>query len=449
MSVFKMTKATHSTGYHLLRSDPTLADKLEEPTESIREQDSAEDEAPTADKSPLWKAVVNLMSDIEGTGLLALPYVIAQSGLVAIAAMVVVPFIAFYTGAILIDCLYDKNDTGERVRVRSNYKQLGEACSPRFGGTIVSAIQLVDLFLLASLYLVLCASLSTAIFPDLPLSDKVWMLIAAALGLPTLFVKNLSQVAWMSLLSVIALMVAVISVLAYGIAHEYSWAPTEILVWNIDEVPVSLAIIVFSYLCHPILPGVEASMENKSKYRTMLALSYFFVAIVKVVFSVCAYFSFSSNIQDVIVNSLPVGVIRSLVNAFLLLNVFFSYPFRVITIIQTIEESVSPDSFSFKISDLVWFIGIRVSTNFLTLLPAILIPHFALFMAFISSLTGSAVAFILPVIFHLVIKQHELKLYHYIFDISVLIFAFLAAALGLVYSGKSLFEDLFHHHSNK
>ena len=444
-----MTKATHSTGYHLLRSDPTLADKLDEPPESITEEDSAEDEAPTTDKSPLWKAVVNLMSDIEGTGLLALPYVIAQSGLVAIAAMVVVPFIAFYTGAILIDCLYDKNDTGERVRVRSSYKQLGEACSPRFGGTIVSAIQLVDLFLLASLYLVLCASLSTGIFPDLPLSDKVWMLIAAALGLPTLFVKNLSQVAWMSLLSVIALMVAVVAVLAYGIAHEYSWAPREILVWNIDKVPVSLAIIVFSYICHPVLPGVEASMENKSKYRTMLALSYFFVAIVKVGFSVCAFLSFSSNIQDVIVNSLPNGVIRSLVNAFLLLNVIFSYPFCVITIIQTIEDSVFPDSFSCKIPDLVWFIGIRVSTNFLTLLPAILIPHFALFMAFISSLTGSAIAFILPVIFHLVIKQHELKLYHYIFDISVLIFGFLAAALGLVYSGKSLFEDLFHHHSNK
>ena len=149
------------------------------------------------------------------------------------------------------------------------------------------------------------------------------MLIAAVLGLPTLFVKNLSQAAWMSLLSVIALMAAVISVLAYGIAHEYSWAPREILVWNINEVPVSLAIIVFSYLCHPVLPGVESSMENKSKYRTMHALSYFFVAIVKVVFSVCAFLSFSSNIQDVIVNSLPVGVIRSLVNAFLLLNVFF------------------------------------------------------------------------------------------------------------------------------
>ena len=228
MSALKMKKETHSTGYHLLRSDPVLADELEEPPESTQEEESAEDKAAATDQSPLWKAVVNLISDIEGTGLLALPYVIAQSGIVAIAAMAAVPFIACYTGAILIDCLYEENDAGERVRVRSNYKQLGEACSPRFGGTIVSTIQLVELFLLASLYLVLFASLSRGIFPDLPLSDKVWMLIAAALGLPTLFVKNLSQVAWMSLLSVIALMVAVVAVLAYGIAHEYSWAPREI-----------------------------------------------------------------------------------------------------------------------------------------------------------------------------------------------------------------------------
>ncbi|CAH3167159.1 unnamed protein product [Porites evermanni] len=220
-----MTKETQSTGYRLLRSDPVLTDELEEPPESIQEELSTDDKAAATDKSPLWKAVVNLMSDIEGTGLLALPYVIAQSGLVAIAAMATLPFIAFYTGAILIDCLYEENDAGERVRVGSNYKQLGEACSPRFGGTIVSAIQLVELFLLASLYLVLFASLSKGIFPDLPLSDKVWMLLAAAVSLPTLFVKNLSQVAWMSLLSVIALMVAVVSVLAYGIAHEYSWAP--------------------------------------------------------------------------------------------------------------------------------------------------------------------------------------------------------------------------------
>ena len=165
------------------------------------------------------------------------------------------------TGAILIDCLYDENDAGERVRIRSNYKQLGEACFTRFGGTITHTVQLLDLFLSASLYLVLCASLATGIFPDLPLSDKLSMFITATAVLPTLFLKNFSRVAWLSLISVIAIFIAVVAVLVYGIAHHSSWNPGSILVWDIEGAPVSLAIISYMYLCHTTLPGLEASRK--------------------------------------------------------------------------------------------------------------------------------------------------------------------------------------------
>ena len=124
-----MPKLAHSNSYHLLKNNSRLSRELEG------------DEG--KDKSSLWKAVVNVVSDVEGTGLLALPYVIAQSGLVSIAALVIVPFIAYHTGAILIDCFHDNNDAGERVRVRSNYKELGQACSPRFGGFIAAVVQIV------------------------------------------------------------------------------------------------------------------------------------------------------------------------------------------------------------------------------------------------------------------------------------------------------------------
>ena len=176
-----MPKETHSASYHLLKSDP----ELNELPASMAEDVSAADDDEGTNKSPLWKALINLMGEIEGTNIVALPYVISQSGLVAIVALVFVPFLGFYTGAILIDCLYDENDAGERVRVRSNYKQLGEACSARFGGAISHTVQLLDLFLSASLYLVLCASLANGIFPDLPLSDKFWMFITATAVLPT------------------------------------------------------------------------------------------------------------------------------------------------------------------------------------------------------------------------------------------------------------------------
>ena len=181
-----MSKATCSASYHVLKSDP----KLNEPPALLAEDESEADDDEGTNKSPLWKALINLMGDLEGTGTLALPYAISQSGLIAISGLIIIPFIAFYTGAILIDCLYDENDAGERVRVRSNYKQLGDACSSRYSGTIVSAIQLIHLFLVASLYLVLCASLARGIFPDLPLSDSFWMFIAAAVVLPTLFLAS-------------------------------------------------------------------------------------------------------------------------------------------------------------------------------------------------------------------------------------------------------------------
>ena len=134
--------------------------------------------------------------------------------------------------------------------------------------------------------------------------------------------------------------------------------------------PISLVIIIFSYVCHSVLPNVEASMANKSQFRTLLKLTFVFVAVLKLGFSVCVFLSFSSNIQELIVNSLPMGNMRRFVNGLLILNAFFSYPFLVISIIQISEESVSPDSISFKIPDLVWFIGIRVITNFIALLPA-------------------------------------------------------------------------------
>ena len=226
---------SETTGYHLLKNHTEEGEEEREGKEHekkilIQEEDAADQNEESAGRSSLWKAVANLMSSIEGTGLLALPYVIAESGLVTIAALVMVPFITYYTGAILIECLYETNNEGERIRVRSNYNELGKACWPRFGGAIVAAVQLIALFMLASLYLVLCASLSSSIFPGIPVSDKIWMVIAATIGFPTIFVKNLSQVAWFSLVSVVALSVAVIAVLAFGIAHGSKWNFSLILV---------------------------------------------------------------------------------------------------------------------------------------------------------------------------------------------------------------------------
>ncbi|XP_031568541.1 vesicular inhibitory amino acid transporter-like [Actinia tenebrosa] len=420
--------------YHLLSSKEEAPSYTEEKTEAI-----SIDEEPTeeeANKSTMWQTVCNLVSDLEGTGLLGLPYVLKEGGWLAVVMLTVVPFMCFYTGKILIECLYDKNNKDEKVRIRRNYRDMAEASSPKYGGIIVVAIQVVELTLLASLYLVLCGHLIHAMVPVLSLN--AWMLISAVVGLPSIFFKHLSQVAWISLISLIALTIAIIIVLGYGFSQSLQWDIRAIALWDIKGAPISLAIITFSYICHPCLPAIEASMKDPTKYNAMLGITYAFVFMIKIVFSVMGLFTFSTNINEVITNSLPKGKLHILVNSFLIINVLFSYPFRVMTIIHCVEDSVVPESCRSKFNDILWFVGIRVLINFITLLPAIMVPHFALMMSCVGSLTGMSVVFVLPCFFHLRLKSGELEWYQKGLDYFLIGFGVIVAIIGLILSGRAL-----------
>ena len=57
---------------------------------------------------PMWKAVINIVNYIEDKGFLALPYALKKGGIAAIIAFLIIPIILWYTGKILIECLYDE-----------------------------------------------------------------------------------------------------------------------------------------------------------------------------------------------------------------------------------------------------------------------------------------------------------------------------------------------------
>ncbi|KAK3736985.1 hypothetical protein QZH41_015627 [Actinostola sp. cb2023] len=417
---------------NLEKGNYTLVGSREDEQEQANIADS-KDTDKVVPKSSMWQSVCNLVSDVEGTGLLALPYVVQRGGVVAIAALVIVPFICYYTGKILIYCLYIKDNNDQKIRIRSNYKDMGEASWPRYGGVFVVTMQVVELSLLASLYLVLCGSLLYGILPGVPVPERVWMLIAALVGLPTLFVRHLSYIAWISLLSVIALTIAVFIILGYGATTSPHWDINSIPLLDVEGTPIALAIIIFSYICHPVLPTVEANMIDPKQFNVMLALTYMAVFAIKIVFALFGFLTFSSNIKEVITNSIPSGTVQIVVNSFLVLNVMFSYPFRVITLIHCIEDSVVTEQFRSRFSDISWSITVRVVVNFVTLIPAIAIPHFALMMSFVASLTGMFMVFVLPCTFHLCLES-KLRWHDKVLDYFIITFGILAGGIGLVVS---------------
>ena len=137
-----------------------------------------------------------------------------------IAAFLFMPEIYWFTALVLVDCLYYTDRARGKTRVRSSWREIGQDMWPRFGGIAVTADHHhhhhFDLTIIATSYLIVCGSLMATAFPSLPLTETLWTCIAAIVVLPTTFLKSLSQIAWMSVIGVVALAGTALMILWYG-----------------------------------------------------------------------------------------------------------------------------------------------------------------------------------------------------------------------------------------
>ena len=79
---------------------------------------------------------------------------------------------------------------------------------------------------------------------------------------------------------------------------------------------------------------------NKHKFNLALTLAYIINAFIKIVFSFLAFLSFGSNTDQVILNNLPEGTIRTCSNLLFVSSCIFSYAlcvFPMLVFIQTTE----------------------------------------------------------------------------------------------------------------
>ncbi|XP_044181422.1 vesicular inhibitory amino acid transporter-like [Acropora millepora] len=399
-----------------------------------------EQEVPIEDRnstgnSSLCKAVSNILSFVEGIGFLALPYAIKLGGITIIVAFLILPIFSWYTGKLLVECLYDGDEKKKRVRTRSTFKELGEIILPKYGGYVVTCFENWSLFLGCVSYVVLCGSLMSHTIPSIPMT--AWICIAGVIVFPTTFLKSMTEIGWLSIISVAALISVVVTVLWYGLGHMNKWDIKSVLFWNSEGISIALPILVLAYASQLILPSVESSMREKHKFNLALTLAYIINAFIKIVFSFLAFLSFGSNTDQVILNNLPEGTIRTCSNLLFVSSCIFSYAlcvFPILVFIQTTEIYEHAISKFPKIGSFF----IRVIVVVLSLLVAIIFPKFALVVSFAGSLSESMFFFILPCAVHLKLKFKQLKIYQVCLDVFLIATGIACGIFGIIFSGKAL-----------
>lgn len=380
--------------------------------------------------SSVWKTAANLVNYIEGIGFLTVPYALKEGGIVALLAFIIIPIILWYVGKILTECLYDEDKKGNKRRVRSDFKDLGDALLPKYGGYIVSCVIQLQVFLLSVSYLALCGSVMRKTLPSVPITEVSWIVITGVLVLPTAFLKSLSQIAWLSVFSVLGLLVVVVSVVWYAPEHTYEWDLGTILFWDNEGVVASLSIVLFSYSIYIAVPSVEKSMVDKAKFGKALALAYVVSVLMKLSFSMCAFLSFGTHTDQVVLNNLPPGPVHITVGCFFAHNCVLTYALVIYPLVQFMDNSFSIRIHGDKLPTFLPNAVLRVIIVLSTVVVAMLVPDFAIVVTLMGCTVQSLTGYIFPFALHLKLKYKQLKIYEVFLESVLLFFGVLVTIFG-------------------
>ena len=315
-----------------------------------------------------------------------------------------------------------------------------------------------NLFATPNLLLVVprqCGDLLIGSFPNTPLDLASWTMLAAALLLPCAFLRTLKRVSLLSFWCTVAHMIINAIILLYCLTRAASWKWDEVLVRiDIWTFPISFGIIVFSYTSQIFLPTLEGNLVDRTRFRCMLHWTHIAAAVFKAGFSYIGFLTWGFDTKEVITNNLPNVTMRVLVNLCLVVKALLSYPLPYFAAVELLQDGffggrgVCPPCFedgggcggvAIGAGPLkVWAVVLRMGLVGFTLVLAIFLPHFAILMGLIGSITGNMLSLIWPAYFHLRIKCCSLRWYQKAIDIAIILMGLVCAGLGIFYSGHAL-----------
>lgn len=391
-----------------------------------------------------WLAGWNVTNLIQGTGILGVPYAVMMGGWAAVAVIVIVAGICCYTGKLLVDCLYvESKRTGVRKRVHVNYPEVGEAAWPGWGNRIVSVVQVCEMFGGVIMYIVLLAT----VFSDIlngktPLDIYQWAVVCAYVALPGIFITRVSVIAWISMISVFALLSSIATIIIYCITEYRDMHLSNIPPFHPEKFPIGFGIIVFSYCAHAVFPGVEGSMRQPKQFPMMMNAAFALAAVVKMLLGLLSVLRFGNETEQVITVNMRINPVFNIVATVLVVtNVFLAFPICMFVVLETWDVKVLPYFPHLRKEGKYhwfWLLLTRVMLLTFALFLAIIVPHFGLLMGLVGSFTGTCLSFVFPCVFHMILKWDTTPWYSILLKIVVVLFGLVCGGFGLVFSGREL-----------
>ncbi|KAL1538701.1 amino acid transporter AVT1I-like [Salvia divinorum] len=339
-----------------------------------------------------FKTTFNGLNSLLGIAVLSVPYALSCGGWASLALLLIIPSATCYTGILIKRCM----EADANIRT---YPDIGEKAFGARGRLVVSIIMNLELYLITIGFLILVADNLHNMLPNLQVSlqgfvingHQTCILLAAVIIMPTVWIDNLTTLSYVSATGIVATVVIAGSIVWSGAFDGVGFNQKGVF-FNWSGIPTSLSLYTLCYCSHPIFPTLYTSMRNRKQFKWVLVLCFVINTAVCISIAILGYLMFGSQLQSQITLNLPTNTLSSKVATYTaIVNPLAKYALFLKPVVDAIE------------SRLLSAHGKRIGSAFTgtallcsTVLVALTIPYYGIFMSFVGSFTTVIASILLP-----------------------------------------------------
>ncbi|KAH7291822.1 hypothetical protein KP509_29G037000 [Ceratopteris richardii] len=396
--------------------------------------------------SSFSQGVFNCTSLLLGLGLLSSSYAVAQTGWLGAVLCVAFAAANAYAAHLLAAC--------QRKLGCRSYQDIARASVGRFSCFIIQVLFYLQVTGTVLGYCISIADNLNQLFPTAAFSlpalsfRDILLLIACIVVLPTVWMRDLSGLAFTSIWSVAAAVLLVIVVLISAGVDHIGFHHT-IPIANVNGAPIAAGLYAFAFSGTTCFPNVYRSMKDPSRFTQVLMWSFGITTFFIFVLGLAGAYMFGKATASQITLSMPDHRITTKIVLWAtVLTPLLKFALVLAPVSEAMDTKLNHrfHDRSEKVKTVIRT-SARSGLMAFIVIVAITLPYFNYVIALIGSFVAIGICLLFPFYFYVKLCRENLTYYSIGIILFTTIFASIAAVCGTIISFRGLIDSKRQHKS--